>query len=113
MFAGAINWEKAGNGSFVPVVFLFAHLKEFHPFYQGLVRSRKTDSVFKPESAILSEKIETALTERFKDKPAPSLPIPILANFPGHRIVRAAQMVARSWNARHTGAHGRDLPRTR
>jgi AcrR family transcriptional regulator len=81
MFAGQINWEKAGQESFVPVMFLFGHLKDFQPFYKGLVRSRKTDSVFKSGVNYLSQKVETALTLRFKDKPAPSLPIPILANY--------------------------------
>ena len=31
-FAQHIDWEKAGAGSFVPVVYLFSHLKEFQPF---------------------------------------------------------------------------------
>src|ERR1700704_3515210 len=46
-FAQHIDWDKAGEGSFIPVVYLFRHLKDFQPFYKGLVRSRKTDSVFK------------------------------------------------------------------
>ena len=81
MFAGGINWDKAGEGPFVPVLFLFSHLQEAQAFYKGLVRSRKTDSVFKIGVSYLSQKIETALTLRFKGKPAPSLPIPILSNF--------------------------------
>jgi AcrR family transcriptional regulator len=81
MFAAHIDWEKAGRESFVPVVFLFAHLKEYQPFYQGLVRSRKTDAVFKSGVSYLSQKIETALTLRFKGQAAPSLPIPILSNY--------------------------------
>src|SRR5436190_20283700 len=39
--AQQIDWSRAGQGSFIPVVFLFSHLKDVQPFYQGLVRSRK------------------------------------------------------------------------
>jgi len=80
-FAGHIDWEKAGNERFVPVVYLFRHLEEVQPFYKSLVRSQKTDSVFKSGVSYLSQKIETALNLQFKGKPAPSLPIPILSNY--------------------------------
>jgi len=39
--AQQIIWDKAGKGSFMPILFLFDHLKDVQPFYQGLVRSRK------------------------------------------------------------------------
>src|SRR3984893_11159628 len=74
-----IDWEKAGKGPFVPVVYLFRHLQEYHHFYNGLVKSRKTDSVFKSGISYLSKSIETALTSRLRAKPAPSVPIPILS----------------------------------
>jgi AcrR family transcriptional regulator len=80
-FAQHIDWEKAGAGSFVPVVYLFSHLKEFQPFYKGLVRSQKTDAVFKSGISYLSQKIESALITRLCGKPAPAIPIPILANY--------------------------------
>ena len=80
-FAQHIDWDKAGTGSFVPVVYLFGHLQEFQPFYKGLVRSQKVDTVFRTGTTYLSEKIQTALTIRLLGKPAPVTPIPILANY--------------------------------
>ncbi len=80
-FAAHIDWEKAGTESFVPVVYLFRHLQEFQPFYKGLVRSQKVDSIFKSGVDHLRGKIESALNSRFKGKPAPAIPIPILSNY--------------------------------
>jgi AcrR family transcriptional regulator len=80
-FAQHIDWEKAGAGSFVPVVYLFSHLRDFQPFYKSLVRSQKTDAIFKSGVAYLSQRIETALTARRQGKPAPLIPVPILANY--------------------------------
>ncbi|HSS19777.1 MAG TPA: TetR/AcrR family transcriptional regulator [Pyrinomonadaceae bacterium] len=77
--AAQINWENAGKTSFVPVVFLFAHLQDFHRFYQGLVRSRKAESSFRDGAAYLSRKLETALDARAKHKTA--IPTSILATF--------------------------------
>ena len=77
--AQQIDWEKAGTGSFMPVVFLFSHLQDAQTFYKGLVRSRKTDGLMKSGTEHLSRKIETALNQRIKQKPA--IPIPILANY--------------------------------
>jgi AcrR family transcriptional regulator len=81
MLAQHIEWDKAGHGSFVPVTFLFGHLKEAQSFYQGLVRSRMADSIFKSGVSYLSGKIEGALTARRRGKPATAVPIPILANY--------------------------------
>jgi len=78
-FADRIDWNNAGSGSFVPVVFLFRHLEGFQPFYKGLVRSRMTDSTFRRGIDYLSQKLEAAVTTRLKGKP--SIPIPILANY--------------------------------
>src|SRR6266699_53254 len=74
-----INWEKVGQGSFVPVSFLFGHLQDAQGFYQGLVRSRMTDSVFKSGTRHLSRQIAATLEARFKGKP--SIPVPVLANY--------------------------------
>lgn len=80
-FAQHIDWDKAGQERFVPAVYLFSHLQEYQPFYKGLVRSQKKDAVFKSGTGHLSHRFQTALTAKFKGKPAPSLPIPILANY--------------------------------
>ena len=76
-----IDWQKMGTGSFVPVVYLFRHLQEFQPFYKGLVRSQKVETVFKTGVGYLTGKVEVALAARLKGKPAPAIPIPILANY--------------------------------
>jgi AcrR family transcriptional regulator len=76
-----IDWDKAGAGSFVPVVYLFRHLQDAQPFYQSLVRSQKTDSIFKSGVNYLSQKIESALTARLKGKPTSVIPIPVLSNY--------------------------------
>ena len=77
--AQQIIWEKAGKGSFMPIIFLFDHLKDVQPFYQGLVRSRKSDALFKSGTERLSERITEALRTRVRH--APSIPIPVLANY--------------------------------
>ncbi len=74
-------WEKAGEESFVPVAHLFHHLQEAQSFYQGLVRSRKTESLFKTGATHLRTKIEEALQARDNIAQRAAVPIPILANF--------------------------------
>ena len=91
-FAKHITWANAGLGSFVPVVHLCRHLQDFQPFYKGLVRSRKVDSLFKIGANHLARKIETSLTTLIPGRTSCSTsplpleatsppPIPILANF--------------------------------
>ena len=77
--AQQIDWGQVGKDSFIPVLFLFGHLKDVQPFYLGLVRSRKTDSLFKNGTEYLSGKIAEGLKANLKR--APSIPIPILSNY--------------------------------
>jgi len=79
-----IDWDKAGKGSFMPIVFFFSHLQDVQTFYKGLVLSRKTDAVFKSGTEYLSHQIEVALNRRIKHKP--SIPIPILANYLANEV---------------------------
>ena len=65
----------------MPVVYLFSHLQEYQHFYQSLVRSRKTDAIFKSGLSHLSQKMEAALTSRLRGKSAPAIPVSILANY--------------------------------
>src|SRR5258705_6420819 len=74
-----IDWNKVGNGSFFPVLFLFDHLKDVQPFYRGLVLSRKSDSLFKTGTEYLAQKIGEGLKANLKHHP--SIPIPILGNY--------------------------------
>jgi AcrR family transcriptional regulator len=77
--AQQIDWDKAGKGSFMPIAFLFSHLQDAQTFYKGLVRSQKTDAVFKSGAEYLSLQVEAALGRHVKHKPA--IPIPILSNY--------------------------------
>jgi AcrR family transcriptional regulator len=74
-----IEWSKVGSGSFFPVVFLFSHLKDVQPFYRGLVRSRKSESLMKSGSEYLSRQIEQGLKQNLKHRP--SIPFPILSTY--------------------------------
>src|SRR5207302_9188652 len=76
--AQKIDWSKTGRGSFIPVAFFSDHLKDVQPFYRGLVRSGKLDSLFKTGVERFSQKIESALKTRIKHQPA--VPISILSN---------------------------------
>jgi AcrR family transcriptional regulator len=77
--AEQIDWDKAGDDTFFPVKFFFAHLQEAQSFYRGLVRSGKVDAIFKSGVGYLSEDIEAALTDRLKSRPA--VPIPVLSHY--------------------------------
>ena len=79
-FVEHINWKNARNGRFVPFRELLLHIKDFHHFYRALVRSSKMDRMFKKGADTLSKSIETSLANFLKDKPQPSIPLPILAN---------------------------------
>jgi AcrR family transcriptional regulator len=78
--AGHIDWDRVGDGSFVPVAYFFHHLKEAQTFYKGLVRSRKTDWIFRNGVRYFSRNIESELNARTGSKSA-SIPNAILAHF--------------------------------
>jgi len=80
-FASHVQWEKAGQGNFVPAKPLFQHLEEAQAFYKGLLRSRMTDSVFKSGVATLSKMMEKGLSHQLRNKPVPTVPVPILAHY--------------------------------
>ena len=78
MLAQMINWENAGGARFMPVAFLFEHLREVQPFYQGLRRSGMLDSVYRSGVRTLKKQIEPGLSTRVKRDA--SIPVPILAD---------------------------------
>jgi AcrR family transcriptional regulator len=82
--ADQIKWENAGKGSFMPIIFLFSHLQEAQTFYQGLVRSHRTESLMKSGTEHLSQRIEAALRRRVTHRTA--VPIPVLANYLGNEM---------------------------
>lgn len=75
-----VDWDGL-SGRFFPAVHLFAHLQEVRPFYRGLVRSRKTESVFKTGVEYLSQGLEKSLACWLTNKPASLIPTPIVANY--------------------------------
>lgn len=81
MLAEQIDWDRAGKESFIPVTFFFQHLQDSQSFYQGLVRSRKVDAIFKSGVEYLSQNIENSLNERFKSGQITTIPVPIVANY--------------------------------
>jgi AcrR family transcriptional regulator len=86
-FARHIEWQKMGAGRFVPVKELFLHVQDFHKFYRALVRSGKTDVVFKTGQGHLSASIESSLNSWLADKPQPATPVPIVADYLAQEIL--------------------------
>jgi AcrR family transcriptional regulator len=76
-----IEWEKASEGRFMPVLALFQHAQKMHPFYRALARSRKTDFIFNTGLDYLIERVQQALISFLAGKPQPSVPVPVLANY--------------------------------
>ena len=62
-FAATFSWDGLSEGRLVPIEHLFEHLKEFHPFYRGLVRSGKSESVFRYGQRYLAELLELDLKQ--------------------------------------------------
>lgn len=79
-FVQHIQWQNISAGRFVPLVHIFQHVQEFHKFYLALVRSRKTDLLFKTGHKYLTRNFEKALGKYLADKPQPSVPLPVLSN---------------------------------
>ncbi len=87
-FVRHIKWENISEGRVIPVRELFTHVKEFHHFYVALVRSRKTNWLFKTGLNFLSNRIESALTSLPADyKLRPSVPFPLLSNYIASEIL--------------------------
>lgn len=80
------NFENIKKGSFVPIKALFQHLKDFHPLYRALVRSRKIDQVFKFGQNHLAKAIQNKLTILLPANKELLVPIPILSNYLANEI---------------------------
>jgi AcrR family transcriptional regulator len=78
MLAQMINWENAGRSSFMPVTFLFEHLRNVHPFYRGMRRSGMLESVYTNGVRTLKKQIEPELTARVKVDA--TIPVAILSD---------------------------------
>lgn len=81
-----IDFEKIEKGSFVPIKELFQHVIDFHPLYRAIVKSRKSDQLFKIGQNHLAKGIETKLTILLANEQPALVPIPILANYLANEI---------------------------
>ncbi len=87
-FVRHIKWENINEGQMVPVRELFGHVKEFHHFYVALVRSRKTNWLFKTGLSFLTNRIENALTSLPADYQIQgAVPLPLLSNYIASEIL--------------------------
>lgn len=80
-FVAHIRWSEAGSSLFIPVEGLFAHIKDFHRFYLALVKSRKTDLIFKTGLEYMSKAIEDSLAAFLEEQAPPSTPPPVIASY--------------------------------
>jgi AcrR family transcriptional regulator len=82
-----INFENLKNGRFVPIKELFQHLIDFHPLYRSLVKSRKTDQLFKSGQYHLAKGIEKKLTLSLGKEQSALAPVPVLSNYLSHEML--------------------------
>jgi AcrR family transcriptional regulator len=81
-----IDFENIKKSSFVPIKELFQHLIDFHPLYRAIVKSRKSDQLFKIGQNHLAKGIENKLTLLLVNEQPALVPIPILANYLANEI---------------------------
>jgi AcrR family transcriptional regulator len=81
-----IDFEKIGKGGFVPIKMLFQHLIDFHPFYRVIVKSRKSERLFRIGQNHLAKAIERKLTLLPGNEQPAFVPIPIMANYLANEI---------------------------
>ena len=80
-FVVNIKWDEAGLRRFVPVEGLFAHIKNFHRFYVALVKSRKTDLIFKSGLEYLTKAIDNSLVASLAEKAQPAAPTAVISRY--------------------------------
>ena len=81
-----IDFENIKKSSFVPIKGLFQHLIDFHPFYRALVKSRKSEQLFRSGQNHLAKGIENRLMLSLNNKQPALIPIPILSNYLANEI---------------------------
>ena len=84
-----IDWTKVEDGRCFPVRELFQHAQEFHPFYQALVRSRRTGLIFSAGLEYLTEKIECSLKLFMGNEWKPSAPVTVISNYVAAQLICA------------------------
>jgi AcrR family transcriptional regulator len=86
VFVQHFEWENLPQGRLIPIERFFEHLKDFHPFYRGLVRSGKIASVLEYGKKYSAKLIEAELGRIDKKVAKPLVPTPILANYLAEEI---------------------------
>ena len=82
-----INFENLNEGRFVPIKEVFQHLADFHPLYRALVKSRKSEQLFKTGQHHLAKGIENKLTISLVNEQPTFVPIAILSNYLANEIL--------------------------
>jgi AcrR family transcriptional regulator len=85
MFVANLNWANLDEGKLVPFSELLYHLKDFHPFYRALVKSQKSERLFKIGCSYLAQSFQKELTNRF-DQSSIKIPLPIVATYLSNEI---------------------------
>ena len=80
-FVQSFRWDNISDGQFVPMEGFLEHVKEFHSFYRGLVRSGKIQNVFEYGKRFLAKSIENELSKTKSEIADPLVPPPLLANY--------------------------------
>ena len=79
-FSHQVQQAEAGRG-IVPSLALFRHVQQQHRLFQVLLRGRGEEVLWKAGQAMLSRKIEQALTAICVGKRAPSIPLAVVAQY--------------------------------
>jgi AcrR family transcriptional regulator len=85
-FVQHIDFDNLKKARFVPIEHLFQHLIDFHPFYRALVRSSKSDQLFKTGQKHLAKRIENKLNVWLGKEQITPVPVSILANYLANEI---------------------------
>lgn len=65
----------------VPGLELFEHVKQHYQYFQAMLRGYAGELLWKSAQNALSKMIEQSLTSIYTDKPAPSIPWPLIAQY--------------------------------
>lgn len=80
-FIQLFDFENIKKGRFVPIKEVFQHLMDFHPLYRALIKSGKTDRLFRIGQSHLAKAIEDKLMILPSDEQPVVVPVAVLANF--------------------------------
>ncbi len=79
-FSQQVQQAEAGRG-IVPSLALFRHVRQHHRLFQVLLKGQGEEVLWKAGQAILSRTIEETLTTLCVGKPAPGMPLSVVAQY--------------------------------